>query len=45
MKKVDEGIDELKDELKDLKAIEEPPALPTIEGPAEFFSGFSFAIA
>ena len=26
LKKVDEGIDELKDELKDLKAIEGPPA-------------------
>ena len=31
--KVDEGIYKLKDELKDLKAVEGPPALPAIEGP------------
>ena len=31
LEKVDEGIDELKDELKDLKAIEGPPALPATE--------------
>ena len=35
LEKVDEGIDELKDELKDLKAIEGPPALPAIEEPKE----------
>ena len=33
LKKVDEGIDELKEELKDLKAIEGPPALPAIGPP------------
>ena len=33
LEKVDEGIYKLKDELKDLKAIEGPPALPAIEGP------------
>ena len=33
LEKVDEGIYKLKDELKDLKAIEGPPALPEIEGP------------
>ena len=32
LEKVDEGIYKLKDELKDLKAIEGPPALPAIEG-------------
>ena len=32
LEKVDEGIDELKEELKDLKAVEGPPALPAIEG-------------
>ena len=35
LKKVDEGICKLKDELKDLKAIEGPPALPVIEGPPQ----------
>ena len=35
LKKVDEGIYRLKDELKDLKAIEGPPALPAIEGPPQ----------
>ena len=39
MEKVDEGIDELKDELKDLKAIEGPPALPAIEGPQQAIEG------
>ena len=34
LKKVDEGIDELKDELKDLKAIEGPPAVSEM-GPQE----------
>ena len=33
LEKIDEGIYKLKDELKDLKAIEGPPALPAIEGP------------
>ena len=33
LEKADEGIYELKDELKDLKAIEGPPALPAIEEP------------
>ena len=33
LEKVDEGIYKLKDELKDLKTIEGPPALPAIEGP------------
>ena len=33
LEKVDEGIYKLKDELKDLKAIEGPTALPAIEGP------------
>ena len=33
LEKVDEGIYKLKDELKDLKAIEGPPALPIKEGP------------
>ena len=33
LEKVAEGIYKLKDELKDLKAIEGPPALPAIEGP------------
>ena len=32
LEKVDEGIDELRDELKYLKASEGPPALPAIEG-------------
>ena len=35
LKKVDEGICKLKDELKDLKAIKGPPALPVIEGPPQ----------
>ena len=33
LEKVDEGIYKLKDELKDIKAIEGPTALPAIEGP------------
>ena len=32
LEKVDEGIYKLKEELKDLKAVEGPPALPAIEG-------------
>ena len=32
LKKVDESIDELKEEFKDLKTIEGPPVLPAIEG-------------
>ena len=35
LEKVDEGIDELKEELKELKAIRGPPALPAIEGPPQ----------
>ena len=33
LEKVNEGIDELKEEFKSLKDIEGPPALPAIEGP------------
>ena len=33
LEKADEGIYKLKDELKDLKALEGPPALPAIEEP------------
>ena len=35
LKKVEKDIDKLKEELKDLKAIEGPPSAPAIEGPQQ----------